>query len=454
MSIFDGNTRAGMTSYQAAMQKGMPPDQAEAYTHGLDVLGILDYTNLPAVLNQFQRLKQRPAQSPNTPNVAQQIQMLANAAPSGRGLGAISPGATSYAPPAMDPMMRGIGSMDAGAMENPRGFNAGGIVAFSGEGNNQLVQSPAPPIVAANLPKPPADFSTPEAIARYYGDIFAQGRVPIYENELKQLRDLQKEEGIGEYAQSLIDEGTLLDTQEKRSVEELEQDRADLRRQEAADIAKAASGSRSLLEAMSKARSPAVERERTLEKEIRKARAEREKARIDLLKAKEQKKEATTTAARTAADTKINNAEARALKANETISDRVFQRQQEQDRKANNLAVAAFEASRRMGVARFERETAMKVAEAEARIKAGQGTSTDYVLGGELAKRIALEAQLRKETDPAKKAAIQKEIDAVATSIEQITSAITGTKVRPGSQNIGDGARPLNPDDWTATPIP
>ena len=61
--------------------------------------------------------------------------------------------------------------------------------------------------------------------------------------------------------------------------------------------------------------------------------------------------------------------------------------------------------------------------------------------------------QLRKELDPTKKAAIQKEIDAVATSIEQITSAITGTKVRPGSQNIGDGARPLNPDDWTATPI-
>lgn len=458
ISPFNPVINAMMASYQQAMSKGMPPDQAAVYVKSLAQQDIAPFVDLPAVLKQFQQLKQKPIQQAATPNVAQQIQMLANARQSNRGLGAIRSGTmpygpTSYAPaPVADPMMRGIGAMDAGRMENPESFKAGGIVAFAGKDNEQLVQSP--PIVAANLPKPPADFSTPEAIARYYGDIFAQGRVPTYRDELGQLRDIQKEEGIGEFAKSLEEEATLLDTQEKRSLEELMQDRENLRRQEAADIAKAASGSRSLLEAMSKARSPAVERERELEKEIRKARAEREKARIDLLKAKEQKKEATTTAARTAADTKISNAETRALKANETISDRDFRLKELDIQKKNNLAVAAFEASRRMGVAMFERDTAMKVAEAEARIKANQGTSTDYVLGGELAKRIALETQLRKEADPAKRADIQKDIEAVNASINQITSAITGTKVRPGSQDVGGGGKPLNPADWDATEIP
>lgn len=281
MSIFDGNTRAGMTSYQAAMQKGMPSDQAEAYTHGLDVLGILDYTNLPAVLSQFQRLKQPPAQSPNTPNVAQQIQMLANAAPSGRGLGAISPGAmpygpTSYAPPAMDPMSLGLGSMNAGAMENPS-FAGGGIVAF-GEGD--LVQSP-PPIRAANLPR------SDEEMFKYFYELAGNGGAAAYD-KARQLREQrEKEAGVGEFAQSLIDEAKMLDTEEAESLAQTEEDYGDLRRQEAADIAKAASGSRSLLEAMSKARSPSVERERTLKDKIRTATKERNKARLALTRLKE-----------------------------------------------------------------------------------------------------------------------------------------------------------------------
>lgn len=283
MSIFDGNTRAGMSSYQAAMAKGMPPDQAEAYTHGLDVLGILDYTNLPAVLRQFQQLKQPPAQQPPTPNVAQQIQMLANAKQSGGmggGLGAIRPdamppGQMASAPPAMDPMARGLGGMNAGAMENPS-FAGGGIVAFQQGGGAQTQ-----PIRAANLPR------SDEEMFNYFYSLAGEGGEAAY-RKAKELREKQEREaGVGEFAKSLQEEEALLGTEELEAAGQTAEDIRDLRRQEAADIAGAASGSRSLLEAMSKARSKAVERERDLTAKTREATAARNRARIALTKAKE-----------------------------------------------------------------------------------------------------------------------------------------------------------------------
>lgn len=430
MSIFDDGVRAGMNSYQAAMSKGMPPEQAEVYTHGLDVLGILDYTQLPAVLKQFQQMKQPPAQQLATPNVAQQIQMLSNARQGGRGLGAIRPGAM----PAVDPMMRGIGAMDAGRMENPRGFNAGGIVAFAGKDNDQLVKSP--PIVAANLPKPPPDFSTPEAIAKYFGDIYAQGRVPIYKTAESEMEDIEKAEGVGEFAKSLEQEADILKARKERSLDELMEDKEGLRRQESADIASAASGARSYLEAVAKGRSKAVERERDLIKDIRAAKKEQENAELALAKARDQQKKARTDKAFEYATNNVNNAQTQLINAQKTISDRDFRLKELDIQKKNSFALAAFEASKRMGVAMFERETAIQVAEAKARIEAGQGTSTDYVLGGELAKRIALETQLRKETDPAKIAAVQKDIQAVDASIKKITETISGTRTRQGAAPI------------------
>lgn len=279
MSIFDGNTRAGMTSYQAAMSKGMPPDQAEAYTHGLDVLGILDYTNLPAVLRQFQQLKQPPAQQQPTPNVAQQLQMMAQAKQGG-GLGAIRPdamppGQTAYAPPAMNPMAQGLGGMNAGAMENPS-FAGGGIVAFQQGGGAQTQ-----PIRAANLPR------SDEEMFNYFYSLAGEGGEAAY-RKAKELREKQEREaGVGEFAKSLQEEEALLGTEELEAAGQTAEDIRDLRRQEAADIAGAASGSRSLLEAMSKARSKAVERERDLTAKTREATAARNRARIALTKAKE-----------------------------------------------------------------------------------------------------------------------------------------------------------------------
>lgn len=415
---------AMMASFEGATAKGMPPDQAMSYVKSLSQQGIAPFVDMPALLQQFQQLKQQTVQPPQQPNIAQQISQLSNM--SQQGLGAIRPGATQPAI-ATNPMQAGIGGMDAGVMENPQGFNSGGIVAFSGEDGVQVVQS-APPIVAANLPKP----RSTEDIYKYYANILGQGYVPAFKAEETDLEAIEREQGIGEFAKSLEEEAELLKTQEKRSLEELMQDKGDLRRQEAADIAGAASGSRSLLEAMSKSRSKAVERERALEKEIRAARNEREKAAIALTKAREAAVEKRTTGAMT----RVDRAETRMIEAEKTLSDRQFQREQEQDRQKNNLAVAGFEAERRMNVARFERETAQQIAEAEARVKAGQGTSTDYVLGGQLLKRVSLEERIRKETDPTKKAALQQELAAINTSIENITADIVGVKARQGATPI------------------
>jgi hypothetical protein len=285
MSIFDDEVRAGMNSYQAAMAKGMPPDQAEAYTHGLDVLGILDYTQLPAVLKQFQQMKQPPAQQLATPNVAQQIQMLANAKQGGRGLGAIRSGTmpygpTSYVPPPVaDPMMRGLGAMDAGAMENPKGFNMGGIVAFAGKDNEQLVQEP--PIRAANLPR------TDQEMFNYFYGLVGDGGEAAYKKARELREQREKEAGVGEFAKSFEEEQALLDTEEREAAGQTAQDIEDLGRQESADIAGAAAGSRSYLEAVSKARSKAVERERDFTVKVREATAARNRARIALTKSKE-----------------------------------------------------------------------------------------------------------------------------------------------------------------------
>lgn len=422
---FNPLINAMMSSYQQAMSKGMPPDQAAVYVKSLAQQNVAPFIDLPAMLAQFKQLKQPQVQQPQTPNVRQQIEMLSRG--SDRGLGAIRP--STRPAMQMNPMAQGLGNLDAGAMENPRGFKMGGIVAFAGEDNDQVVKAPdAPPIVAANLPKP----RSTEDLYKYYAGIMGQGYVPAFKTQESELEAIEKEQGIGQYAKSLDEEAELLKTQEKRSLEELLQDKEGLRRQEAADIAKAASGSRSLLEAMSKARSPAVERERTLEKEIRAARNEREKAAIALTKAREAAVEKRTTAAMA----RVDKAENRMVEAESTLANRQFELEKEDLRQKNNLAVAAFEANRRMGVAQFERETAMKVAEAEARIKAGQGTSTDYVLGGQLLKKVNLEEQLRKETDPVKKKKLEEDIAAVTASITDITSAVVGTKARTSDRPI------------------
>ena len=279
--------RTMLTSLHGAMQRGMPVDQAATYVKGMAQQGIAPLIDLPAMLKQFEQLKQPETQSPQTPTIREQIAAMAQAQQGGMPMGAMQGMPQGGMPPQMagqmpqmpqqpPPMQQGLGALNAGAMENPQGFAGGGIVAFEEGG----VPQSAPP--------------KPRTLEELYRDLALaqqQGTVPQFKQAVEDLRLREQEMGIGEYAKSLEEERDLLKTQEKRSLEELMQDKENLRRQEAADIAGYATKSPTLLMSMAKARSAAVTRERELEKEIRAARAEREKAAIGLTKAVEAAKE-------------------------------------------------------------------------------------------------------------------------------------------------------------------
>ena len=108
-----GTGRAMMASLQQAIQKGMPPDQAIQYVKSMATQGVAPLTDLYAMMNQFQRLKQQPVQAPQTPptirdqlNMAEQQQAQQQMA-----------------------MQQGLGGLPAPAMEQAQ-FAGGGIVAF------------------------------------------------------------------------------------------------------------------------------------------------------------------------------------------------------------------------------------------------------------------------------------------------------------------------------------
>ena len=124
-----GTGRAMMASLQQAMSKGMPPDQAIQYVKSMATQGVAPLTDLYAMMNQFQRLKQQQVQPPQTPptikdqlNMAEQQQQMQ--AQQGGIAGMQAP------PPAPQPMDRGLGAIDAGRMEYPK-FAGGGVVALA-----------------------------------------------------------------------------------------------------------------------------------------------------------------------------------------------------------------------------------------------------------------------------------------------------------------------------------
>ncbi len=428
--------RTMLTSLHGAMAKGMPMDQAMTYVKSMAQQGIAPLVDLSAMLRQFEQLKQPETRPMQTGTVRDQINMAAQARAGGLGGFQMQP--TQTAPqiatqpmmspqmtaPQMAPQASGLASLDAGRMENPQGFAGGGIVAFDQGG----VSASTPPIVAANLPKPRSD----QQIYDYFANIMGQGYVPAFKKQEEELEGIEKEQGIGEYAKSLQEEADLLKRQEKRSLEELEADRGNLRRQEAADIAGYATKSRSALEAMAKARSAAVTRERDLEKEIRAARNEREKAAINLTKAKETARTTRTTTAMN----RVNQLETKLETAEKTLNDRQAQRENVALEYQYRTALAGFEAASRMALAEYDRGTQIAVREAQARVEAGRGTSTDYVLGGALARVGTLTESIAKETDPAKKAAMQQELNRANAEVDRVTKSLIAAKPKTGAAPI------------------
>jgi hypothetical protein len=122
-----GTGRTMMASLQQAMQKGMPPDQAIQYVKSMATQGIAPLADLYAMMKQFERLKQQPVQPPQTPpTIRDELNMMEQM----QAQGGMSPQMPPQMPQQMPPQMaQGLGSMNAGAMENPS-FAGGGIVAF------------------------------------------------------------------------------------------------------------------------------------------------------------------------------------------------------------------------------------------------------------------------------------------------------------------------------------
>ena len=130
-----GTGRAMMASLQQAIQKGMPPDQAVQYVKSMATQGIAPMTDLYAMMNQFQRLKQQQVQPPQTPpTIKDQLNMAEQQQQMQRQQGGIA--GMQAPPPAPEAMDRGLGAIDAGRMEYPK-FAGGGIVAFQ-EGGMSL----------------------------------------------------------------------------------------------------------------------------------------------------------------------------------------------------------------------------------------------------------------------------------------------------------------------------
>lgn len=114
-----GTGRAMMASLQQAIQKGMPPDQAVQYVKSMATQGVAPLTDLYAMLNQFQRLKQQPVQAPQTPpTIRDQLNMMEQQQ-------------------AM--MQQGVASLPAPVMDQAQ-FAGGGIVAFAA-GSEEPVSS-------------------------------------------------------------------------------------------------------------------------------------------------------------------------------------------------------------------------------------------------------------------------------------------------------------------------
>ena len=135
-----GTGRTMMASLQQAMQKGMPPDQAIQYVKSMATQGIAPLADLYAMMKQFERLKQQPVQPPQTPpTIRDELNMMEQQ----RMQGGMPQGAPQMQggpqmPQQMPPQMaQGLGSMNAGAMENPS-FAGGGIVAFQEGGTAEI----------------------------------------------------------------------------------------------------------------------------------------------------------------------------------------------------------------------------------------------------------------------------------------------------------------------------
>jgi hypothetical protein len=178
------------------MSKGMPPDQAIQYVKSMATQGVAPMTDLYAMVNQFERLKQQQVKPPQTPpTIKDQLNILDQQQQMQPQQGNIQ---QMQAPaPQAQPMDRGLGAIDAGRMEYPQ-FAGGGVVALAEGGD------------FSNLSKDASEAGT--NISEFFGDILrgfggaAPGAEPFQSREMYALSNdptLTDEKIIAAYRQAV-----------------------------------------------------------------------------------------------------------------------------------------------------------------------------------------------------------------------------------------------------------
>lgn len=291
-----------LSSLQGAMAKGMPVDQAITYVKSMAQQGVAPLVDLYALLKQFERMKQPPTQAPQGGNLKDQLNNLESSLVGG--LGGMPPRAMPPSPE-MPPEMQGLASLDAGAMENPQGFNMGGIVAFAEGGQPEAPKSITPQLYT--LPKSYEELAQ-QAMREQMALETAEGRAAFLAKRDAEL----KEAGLGQYAKSLEMRDELAQETAKRA-ELLPGEETALNEESFwADVAGSDAGD--LVSAMAKSKAKAVERKRASREKVQAAKEKaaeekvlRQEAREALKQGDMESYKTKLAAANTLRDTKIND---------------------------------------------------------------------------------------------------------------------------------------------------
>jgi hypothetical protein len=205
----------------------------------------------------------------------------------------------------MPPEMQGLASLDAGAMENPQGFNMGGIVAFAEGGQPEAPKSITPQLYT--LPKSYEELAQ-QAMREQMALETAEGRAAFLAKRDAEL----KEAGLGQYAKSLEMRDELAQETAKRA-ELLPGEETALNEESFwADVAGSDAGD--LVSAMAKSKAKAVERKRASREKVQAAKEKaaeekvlRQEAREALKQGDMESYKTKLAAANTLRDTKIND---------------------------------------------------------------------------------------------------------------------------------------------------
>lgn len=428
--------RSMMASLNAAMQKGMPPDQAIAYVKSQATQGVAPLADLYALMMQFQRLKQPKQEMPPGGNIKQQLDQLEAGL---GGLGGQPQGMQNpMQSPMQNPMQQGLGGMNAGRMETPQ-FVGGGIVAFQQGG------------------VPPAN--DPTAGMAYFKSMFDEQRKQygaedpsdFMKEDIERRRALRKEYDVGEGGEYQRAQEQAVATAEAempgREREARKLDTAEFFFNIAAEASKPGA---TLLSSIAGAGPGYVRQTRASKKELDALQKEARQARMELLKANELERkgdlagaEALYTAGRQ------NMMQTGAKIAELTVG-------QQQAREERSFRAGESEKTRQFQreLAEFEVNAKLAAAEAEARVKAGTATSTDAAVARLYSRLSAATDALRK--NPPESEEYKTAMQEAANVRAQLEEVIGFEQERRGSQQnyIGgpQGAGAGQPSGGSALP--